>query len=89
MKSRIVLDRPRYPKIVYPLDHGYFEGTKAADGGGVDIRRCSQPEEHIVADVSTIDLRQQGRGGQAFIGCTVEESISSPASTTAVRSKER
>ena len=28
---------PRCPKIVYPLDYGYLEGSSAVDGGGADI----------------------------------------------------
>ena len=28
---------PRYPDFIYPLDYGYLEGTRSADGGGVDV----------------------------------------------------
>ena len=38
-ESRIVIDRPKgsrhpkHPKLIYPVDYGYLEGTLSMDGG--------------------------------------------------------
>jgi inorganic pyrophosphatase len=39
----LVIDRPkgsphpRYPDFFYPLDYGYLDGTRSADGDGIDV----------------------------------------------------
>jgi inorganic pyrophosphatase len=59
----LVIDRPRgtahprYPDFVYTLDYGYLDGTKALDGGGVDVFVGSLVgPQRVTAVVGTIDL---------------------------------
>lgn len=60
-----VIDRPRgtahprYPDFIYPLDYGFLAGTKAMDGGGVDIFVGTLPgERRATAVAATVDLRK-------------------------------
>jgi len=54
LESEIIIDRPggsvhpRYPDFKYPLDYGYLKGTKAMDGGGIDVWRGSKPKEEMI-----------------------------------------
>ena len=60
--SKIAIDRPRgsqhprYPKMVYPLDYGYLEGTSAMDGEGVDVWVGTSPVNGLDALLCVVDL---------------------------------
>lgn len=78
-ESSVQVDRPRgsthprYPKFRYPLDYGFLEGTKAADGGGVDVWVGSLPARAVTAVVCTVDLIKRDTEAKLLLGCTHEE----------------
>lgn len=77
--SRIVIDRPRgtahpdYPTLIYPLDYGYLEETRAADGSGVDVWLGSLPERTLDALALTVDLDRRDAEVKLLLGCTEAE----------------
>lgn len=77
--KRIVIDRPkgtahpRFPKIVYPMDYGYLEGTAAMDGQGIDVWVGSRPEKDADALIVTVDLMKRDSEIKLLIGLTEEE----------------
>jgi len=77
--SRIVIDRPkgtshpRYPEMIYPVDYGYLEGTKAMDGGGLDIWIGSSSGTHLDAVVLTVDLFKRDAEIKLLLGCSEED----------------
>jgi inorganic pyrophosphatase len=76
---RLVIDRPRgtphprYPSLVYPLDYGYLQGTRAADGDGIDVWVGSLPERGVTAVVCTVDAEQRDAEVKILLGCTPQE----------------
>ena len=78
-ESRLVIDRPRgtphprYPEFIYPLDYGYLDGTRAADGDGIDVWIGSQPDRTLTAIVCTVDLIGRDAEIKLLLGCTGEE----------------
>jgi len=77
--ARIVLDRPkgsahpRFPEIVYPLDYGYLDGTRAIDGDGVDLWRGSLPEPRVTGVIASMDLTKHDAELKLLLGCTEAE----------------
>lgn len=77
--SSIVIDRPqgsrhpRYPKLVYPLDYGYLEGTMAMDGGGIDVWVGSLDSHAPGAMMLTVDLKKRDAEMKVLLGCTEAE----------------
>jgi inorganic pyrophosphatase len=77
--TAIVIDRPKgsrhpdWPKIIYPLDYGYLEDTRAMDGAGIDVWRGSKAEADIVGILCTVDLAKRDSEIKILIGCTEEE----------------
>ena len=77
--AKLVIDRPKgtrhpnFPKIVYPLDYGYLEGTASMDGGGIDVWRGSLEGGRIVGVICTVDLLKKDSEIKILIGCTPEE----------------
>lgn len=75
----LVIDRPRgsvhprYPDMRYEVDYGYLSGTRAMDGGGVDVWRGSDPAGRIDAVICTVDLVKRDTEVKLLIGCTEEE----------------
>jgi inorganic pyrophosphatase len=75
----VVIDRPkgsshpRYPTFVYPFDYGYLPGTLAADGGGIDVWRGSQPEQVVTGVICTIDMNKKDAELKILVGCTPAE----------------
>ena len=73
--SKIVIDRPagschpRYPDVVYPLDHGYLDGTTTIDGGGVDLWVGTLPERVLDAIVLAVDLHKRDTEIKLLLGC--------------------
>lgn len=78
--NRLVIDRPKgsiHPRFPgsppYPLDYGYLEGTRAPDGGGVDVWRGSLPEARVTAIIATVDLLGRDAEVKLLVGCTPAE----------------
>jgi F420 biosynthesis protein FbiB-like protein len=77
--SRLVLDRPkgsahpRYPELIYPLDYGYLDGTRAGDGDGIDVFVGSDPARELHALALTVDLHKRDAEMKLLLGCTHAE----------------
>ncbi len=77
--SSVVIDRPhgsrhpRYPAYVYPLDYGYLDGTKAMDGGGIDVWQGNLSEKRVTGIILTIDLLKRDAELKLLVGCTAAE----------------
>jgi inorganic pyrophosphatase len=77
--NKIVIDRPkgsthpRYPKLTYPLDYGYLEGTTSGDGAGIDVWVGSLRSKVITGCVCTVDLFKKDVELKILVGCTAEE----------------
>ena len=77
--SEIVLDRPkgtphpRYPDLVFPLDYGYLEGTRAMDGDELDLWMGTAKHKRLTAIACTIDLKKKDAEIKLLIGCTDED----------------
>jgi inorganic pyrophosphatase len=75
----LVIDRPRgsphprHPSFVYPLDYGYLQGTRSADGDGVDVWVGSLPEREVTAVVCTVDGEKRDAEVKILLGCTPQE----------------
>lgn len=78
-ESRIVIDRPRgtahpsYPNLIYPLDYGYLDGTRAVDGGGIDLFRGTLPDLSLDAIALSVDLVKRDAEVKLILGCTEVE----------------
>jgi len=77
--SRIVIDRPRgsvhprCPELVYPLDYGYLEDTRAGDGAGIDIWVGTDPARTIVGILCSIDLYKRDAELKLLLSCSRAE----------------
>jgi inorganic pyrophosphatase len=77
--SRIVVDRPqgsahpRYPDLIYPRPYGYLDGTRAADGDGIDVWLGSAASTAVDAIVCTIDLVKRDAEIKVLIGCSTDD----------------
>ncbi|MBL3571130.1 hypothetical protein [Rhodovulum visakhapatnamense] len=77
--AEIVVDRPRgsahprFPELVYPLDYGYLDGTRAIDGDGVDLWRGSLPEPRVTGVLASMDLSKRDAELKLLLGCTEAE----------------
>ena len=77
--SPVVIDRPkgtrhpRYPKMVYPLDYGYLEGTSSMDGGGIDVWVGSESARTFTALGLIVDLVKRDSEVKVLLGCTAAE----------------
>ena len=77
--SEIVLDRPKgtphpkYPDMIFPLDYGYLEGTKAMDGNEIDLWMGTAEHRKLTAIACTIDTKKRDAEIKLIIGCTDEE----------------
>lgn len=75
----VIIDRPkgshhpRYPKVIYPLDYGYLEGTTAIDGGGVDVFRGGFDPMKLTGLALTVDLLKNDVEVKLLLGCTPSE----------------
>lgn len=65
-ESAIKIDRPkgsrhlRNQAVVYPLDYGYLDETKADDGDGIDIWVGSKPDpKQVEGIITTVDLTKR------------------------------
>lgn len=64
---------PRYPSFSYPLDYGYLEDSRSADGDGVDVWIGSLHEKTVSAVICTVDLAERDAEIKILLGCTSEE----------------
>jgi len=77
-KSKVVIDRPKnsrhpkYPKLIYPVDYGYLEGTSSMDSGGIDVWKGTSGD-YIDAIICTVDLMKKDSEIKILIGCTEDE----------------
>jgi inorganic pyrophosphatase len=75
----VIVDRPRgsthtaYPEICYPLDYGYLEGTRAADGSGIDVWLGSETSRNVTGIICTIDVGKGDAEVKVLLGCTPQE----------------
>jgi len=73
----ISLDRPRgsahprYPDVIYPLDYGYLENTRANDGGGIDVWVGTAGEKTLTGILCTFDTLKSDAEIKLMIGCTL------------------
>ena len=80
-QSTVRIDRPqgathpRYPSFRYPLDYGFLAGTRAADGGGVDVWVGSLPLRTVTAVVCTVELLKRDTEAKLLLGYTHEEAM--------------
>lgn len=76
--ARVVIDRPagsrhpRYPALLYPLDYGYLDGTRAMDGGGIDLWRGSAASG-LGGVLLTADLTKRDAEVKLLLDCTPQE----------------
>jgi F420 biosynthesis protein FbiB-like protein len=74
--SRVVIDRPmgsahpRFPEVIYPLDYGYLEGSRSADGAGLDLWLGSSGEKSLQALILTVDLTRRDAEIKLLLGCS-------------------
>jgi inorganic pyrophosphatase len=75
----LIVDRPRgashprYPSLTYPLDYGYLQGTRAADGDGIDVWIGTLPERRVTGVLCTVDLEKGDAELKLLCGCTAQE----------------
>ena len=76
--SGITIDRPRhhphprYPRIIYPMDYGYVNGTRSTDGDAIDVF-VGTADTGLVGAILTTDHRQQDREVKLLYDCTPTE----------------
>lgn len=71
---------PRYPQVIYPLDHGFLENTTSSDGGGIDVWIGSlnsgankQGAKTLTGILCTFDTLKRAAEIKLLIGCTKED----------------
>lgn len=76
---KIIIDHPkdkphpRYPEMIFPLDYGYLEGTRAADGGGIDVWLGTADHRRLTAVICTVDTLKKDAEIKLLIGCTEKD----------------
>ena len=77
--NKLVIDRkkgsahPKYPKMIYPADYGFLEGTSSMDGGGIDVWLGTDSAKKLDAVICTVDIIKNDSEIKFLIGCTAEE----------------
>ena len=75
----VVIDRPegsahpRFPDLVYPLDYGYLSGTRAGDGGEIDVWVGGAGGCDVTACAVTVDLLKRDSEIKILLGCTQDD----------------
>ncbi|MFZ5877950.1 MAG: inorganic pyrophosphatase [Chloroflexota bacterium] len=75
----IIIDRPKdrphpnWPKLIYPLDYGYLEGTSASDGGGIDVWIGSLGTRALTGILCTFDTLKRDAEIKLLLGCSEED----------------
>jgi inorganic pyrophosphatase len=78
--NELIVDRPKgsphpsYPALLYPLDYGYLDGTRSADGEGIDVWVGSLPDRTVTGIICSVDLLTQEAEIKILLGCTQLES---------------
>ncbi|MDQ7094596.1 inorganic pyrophosphatase [Desulfosporosinus sp. PR] len=78
-EATVIIDRPkgsrhpRYPKLIYPVDYGYLQGTSSMDGGGIDVWRGTKAAQTVDAIICTLDLLKKDSEIKILFGCSAEE----------------
>lgn len=78
-RSSVIVDRPKgsahphYPSLVYPLDYGFLEGTRSADGEGIDVWIGSLDGRAVTGILCTVNLGKRESEIKILLGCTEEE----------------
>ena len=76
--NKLCVDRPKgsphpnYPSLVYPLDYGYLENTRSADGDGLDVWIGSLNTK-VTGIICTLDLQKRDAEIKLLLGCTSHE----------------
>lgn len=81
---KLVLDRPagtphpHYAELIYPLDYGYLEATRAIDGEGLDCWLGSLPRDasngpELNGVLITLDPRKKDVELKLLLACNEEE----------------
>lgn len=79
IENEIIIDRPkgtkhpRYDNMVYELDYGYINNTKAIDGNEIDVFVGSLQNKNVNNIICTIDLLKKDIEIKLLIGCTISE----------------
>jgi inorganic pyrophosphatase len=77
--SNLVIDRPRggahprFSDLVYPLDYGHLEATRAGDGGEIDVWIGAEPSQRVTACAVTVDLLKRDSEIKVLLGCTADD----------------
>jgi inorganic pyrophosphatase len=77
--SRVLVERPagsahpRYPALIYPLDYGCLESSRASDGDPVDVWLGSLADRRVGAVITTVDLHKRDVETKLLLGCTASE----------------
>ena len=61
---------PRYPEALYSIDYDYLAGTRASDGGGIDVFTSSAPGRAVTAVCFTVDRIKRDLEAKLLVGCT-------------------
>ncbi|MBN2616082.1 MAG: inorganic pyrophosphatase [Bacteroidales bacterium] len=78
-EHQIVIDRPtgsrhpRYPDFIYPLDYGYLENTKSADGMEMDIWIGTSEDKKITGVLVIADSDKRDSEMKILFACTKKE----------------
>jgi inorganic pyrophosphatase len=74
----LTIDRPEgqphpdYPHIIYPIDYGYINDTRAPDGGGIDVF-VGTSSNGLVGLMRTTDYRRGDEEVKLIYNCTPRE----------------
>jgi F420 biosynthesis protein FbiB-like protein len=75
-QCRVVIERPRgslhprWANLVYPLDYGYLDGTKASDGSAIDVWVGLLTPAEVNAVIVSVDLFKRDAEFSVLLGCT-------------------
>jgi len=64
---------PRFTSVIYPIDYGFINGTKAMDGGGIDIFIGEEKEKIIKGVICTVDKLKNDAEIKVAYGCSAPE----------------
>lgn len=77
-RNGMTIDRPAchphpdHPSIIYPMDYGYVNDTRASDGEPVDVF-CGTASTGLIGFIATTDHRQRDREFKLLVHCTPAE----------------
>lgn len=77
--NNLCVDRPKgsshpnHPSLLYPLDYGYLENTRSADGDGIDVWIGSLSRRKVTGIICTADLQKRDAEIKLLLGCTGKE----------------